>query len=259
MDGHETNAKLEELKNMLVKCQRTELLDVDFFLKRYLEGTCHDVMQAFDRIISNYELSQQFPQWYIRESPLKRSHLIKKQIRMAILNTDKDGRPIYIARLGNCDPRIMTLLDVVSVDDIWIEWILMRFSAAQGLCVLVDLADLSWRLLKWITPQNIKISVKKLRCQPFKDYRFHVVNSNSLMVQTTINVFWPLLPDDIKEMVKFHFNLEALYEHIDQKALPKEYGGLNENIDYDVLCAELLEDNQNIFKNFIVSHKLYRF
>lgn len=100
----------------------------------------------------------------------------------------------------------MTLFDMVAVDDIWIESILLKFASANGLCVLIDIANLPWRALKWLTPHNIKIALRKIQCLPFKDYRFHVVN-DSMLVHAAIKIIWPFLPEHLKDMVIGKYNV----------------------------------------------------
>lgn len=104
--------------------------------------------------------------------------------------------------LGNIDASKMNFLDIVAVDDIWLESILSKQpeSAAKGLCVILDIKDQSWKLSKWLHPHNIRQSVKKLDSLPFKDYRVHVVN-NVWWISLGIKLLWPFMPQRFKNVV----------------------------------------------------------
>lgn len=47
-----------------------------------------------------YELLLEFPEWFTIDSPLKKKHIIEENIRVALPETDKEGRPIYLVKLG---------------------------------------------------------------------------------------------------------------------------------------------------------------
>lgn len=47
-----------------------------------------------------YELLLEFPEWFTTDSPLKKKHIIEQNIRVALPESDKEGRPIYLVKLG---------------------------------------------------------------------------------------------------------------------------------------------------------------
>lgn len=47
-----------------------------------------------------YELILEYPDWYSKPAPLDKKSLIDKDLRIIIPQHDKEGRPIYIAKLG---------------------------------------------------------------------------------------------------------------------------------------------------------------
>lgn len=247
--------KISDLKKLLQDEELTQFPHNDEYLERFLGGTDYDVQKAFERIKTYYELLLEFPDWFTKDPPLARKEQIHKEFRVALPEKDRDGRPIYLAKLANIDVNKISLNDVIAVDDIWLESILMNQQVTEkGLCVIIDIANFPWKQIKWLTPYNLKVAVRKLTCLPFKEYRFHVVN-DSMMIQAAIKIIWRFLPEYIKEMVKFHFNdREALYAFIDPQILPKEYGGSNPRTDYNEIYDELFEKNQEIAESF----KVYR-
>lgn len=110
--------------------------------------------------------------------------------------------------LGRVQPNASALVNHVAVDDIWIESIIDEMPIRNGLCVIVDIRDIPYSMLKWCTPQNVKVIVQRLDSYPISNYIFHVVN-NAFLMNIGFNLVWPFLPDHIKETV-FNFRLNAL-------------------------------------------------
>lgn len=105
-------------------------------------------------------------------------------------------------------------------------------------------------MLKWLAPGNVKIASMKAELLPLKNMEVHVVNTSSLM-NTAVNLIFPLLNQSLKEQVYFHYqNFESLHDHLGKKSLPSEYGGLLENINYNDL-NNFLRDNENCLNNML--------
>ncbi|XP_030761154.1 uncharacterized protein LOC115886207 [Sitophilus oryzae] len=248
----EYDRKMQELHDLLKQEEMLSKIQYDQkYFERFLFSSNFEVAEAFKRMKLFYDLLFQYPEWMTKEPPVNKRHLIDKEIRVALPDTDKEGRPIYLVKIGNVDCNTMSLTDVVAVDDIWLESIILNSKACkQGLCVIVDIANYPWRMIKWLTPHNIKLSLRKLESIPIKEYRFHIVNQ-ATMIHAAIKLTWPLLPEYIKEMVKFHWNdRESLHNHIDPKVLPLEYGGFNHKLDYQKINTDLYEQNEQIHMSF---------
>lgn len=59
-----------------------------------------------------YKLIIDHPEWFTKDAPLNRKDLLEKDVRIALpAVTDKDGRPVYVAKLGmkiyNCNASIV--------------------------------------------------------------------------------------------------------------------------------------------------------
>lgn len=50
---------------------------------------------------SLYQLIESFPKGFPIEPPLSRKRIIEENVRMGLLETDRDGRMIYILKMGN--------------------------------------------------------------------------------------------------------------------------------------------------------------
>nr|CAI5834068.1 unnamed protein product [Callosobruchus analis] len=108
--------------------------------------------------------------------------------------------------------------NVVALDDFFLEVLIMDDCVARkGLCVIVDIANFPWRVMKWLTPHNIAMCVKRILTMPIKEYRFH--------------------------------------EYIDKDVLPKEYGGDKEIMfDYQ---HYIFNKNSSIAESFRINRKMY--
>ncbi|KAG5872754.1 hypothetical protein JTB14_016191 [Gonioctena quinquepunctata] len=226
----------------------------DVYLERFLCGTNFNVEEAFKKMKSFYDLLLEYPDWFTKEAPVTKKTLIDEHIRILLNDCDIDGRPIYIVKLGNIDVGKMAMLDVIAVDDIWLEYLYNKDPeiTGKGLCVIMDMADYSWKLLKWCRPENVKVGVQKILALPFEDFKVHIVN-NSFFANALIKLVWPFLPEKLKKMVVFHDSMETLVKYIEPKILPLEYGG-SQKVDSSKLYRELFQSNDEVLKSF----KTYR-
>ncbi|CAH1117995.1 unnamed protein product [Phaedon cochleariae] len=222
----------------------------DSYLKRYLYGTHFNVEEAFKKMVAGIELLVEHPDWYKKEGP-KDQELLDLDVRVVLPDCDKEGRPIYVIKSENIDVNKVSMYDVIALDDIWLEAILNGNPklAEKGLCVIMDMHNTPWKIMKWLRPENVNISSRKTESLPFKDVKVHIVN-NTFFMNTIIKMVWPFLPEKIKKMVIFHFNsFDVLYDHIDQKVLPLEYGGFKKIV-YADLYKQLRDRNDEIIESF---------
>ncbi|XP_049822215.1 retinaldehyde-binding protein 1 isoform X2 [Aethina tumida] len=226
-----------------------KLCNDELYLRRFLLSTNFDVQAAFNRMNLFYELLLEYPDWYTRNNPIECKSFIDMDIRLILPGEDKEGRPIYLMKFANVDVDKMDILDAVAVDDIMLEVFFKEENIKNGLCVIIDVSNISLKMLKWLTPHNIKTGLKKLEATPIENYRFHVVKS-SLIVNAAIKIIWPFLNDRIKEMVKFHYNnMQSLYEYIDKEILPTDLGGYTQ-IDTEKLREKVYVCNNDILESF---------
>ncbi|KAJ8960657.1 hypothetical protein NQ314_006049 [Rhamnusium bicolor] len=230
----------------------------DAYLERFLYSTNFVVEKAFKRMKMFYDLLEEHPQWFAMGPPLAKKVIIEKDIRLLTSVYDKVGRPVYIVKIGNMSWKTMDLVsDVVSVDDIFMEWLLANDPATRnGISIIIDISNFSWNLMRWLTPSNIKIILRRIQTMPVKQFKYHLVNS-SLLIHAAINIIWPFLSPHIRDEVKFHFDdWNSLYEYIDREVLPPEYGGTN-NMDFTKYREQVYQNNEEIANSFRINRELY--
>lgn len=255
-NGDPEIAKAMEILLDLIKNSDTKISTDQNYLLRYLYGTDFNAEEAFKKVKASAEHILECPEWYRKDGPLTIKKIIDEGPRVILPDFDKEGRPIFLLKNGKLNPSTMPLYDVIAVDDVWLEAVLSKNPelAGKGLCVIMDIKDQNWRLSKWMQPNNVRQSMKKIENLPFKDYKIHVVN-NSWWISLAIKMTWPFLPQRYKDMIKFHFNnMESFYEYIDPKVLPPEYGGTKE-LTYAEIFEKLYARNDEIFR----SYESYRF
>lgn len=104
-------------------------------------------------------------------------------------------------------------------------------------------------MLKWLAPGNVKVASAKAELLPLRQMEVHVVNSSSLM-NTAINLVFPLLSQSIKDQVYFHYqNFPSLHEHLGREILPECYGGMQDNMNYNDLNNYLFKHEDYLNKS----------
>lgn len=72
----------------------------------------------------------------------------------------------------------------------------------NGISVIIDMENMPWKIMSWLTPRNIKTAVMLINGYPCKEIKLHVVKT-SFILDAAIKILWPLLPANIKDMVNF--------------------------------------------------------
>jgi hypothetical protein len=108
-------------------------------------------------------------------------------------------------------------------------------------------------MLKWFTPNSMKVASLKADLVPIKQMHFHIVNSSALM-NTTVSLLFPFLGQNIKDHIHFHYtDWPSLHEKVGKEVLPKEYGGATDTeIEYQKLYANL-EKCDELFNNYLLN------
>ncbi|XP_017771839.1 PREDICTED: clavesin-1-like [Nicrophorus vespilloides] len=251
-EGHELTRddiaeRVQQLRTLVLADENLKKMRTDdSFLLRFLQSCKFIVELAAKRMVSYYEMIDEYPDWFKINSPEENRGLLYRNMRAMLTQRDKEGRGIYVVKLANINPSKVTMKEVVNVDDLWLESIMDDpMTQCKGLSVIIDISGYSLKLFQWLTPSNIKFGLTKMDTLPVKDIVLHVVNTSFLM-SATLKLIWPLLSQKIKDSVKFHYNdLDSLHNFIDPDSLPTEYGG-KLNVNYEKLAEQLIARNNEI-------------
>ncbi|KAF5300275.1 hypothetical protein FQA39_LY11132 [Lamprigera yunnana] len=210
----------------------------------------------FEMIDDFFELMVEFQEWFADGSPLDHKDLIEQNTRFILPNVrDKNGRRIFISKLGNIDVNQMLPQQSACVDEFWLELVMDEpETQSAGLSVILDMKGYSWRMFRWLTPTNVKFGSRKADLYPFKDLVYHVVNTSTL-ISASVKIVWPFLTAKIKEKFHFHFDdWESLHKHISPEILPPEYGGTGPEFNLKEINQWLYDNSAQIAENLKHQH-----
>ncbi|XP_049872147.1 alpha-tocopherol transfer protein-like [Pectinophora gossypiella] len=104
-------------------------------------------------------------------------------------------------------------------------WLKTHDFYPEGHIIVLDIKDY---ILKIITKVNIMyfrdFLLYLLEGMPVRVKEVHVVNCASYY-EKLYALVRPVLPQEIRSIIKFHSTGEGLHEYLDRKYIPKEYGG----------------------------------
>ncbi|KAK5646337.1 hypothetical protein RI129_004801 [Pyrocoelia pectoralis] len=254
----------EDIQKHLLKLQKSLKADKKFqnfrkddaYLLRFLHCTDFSVHQAYRRIDDFYELFLEYPDWFATGSPIESKHLIEQNTRIILPGVrDRDGRRIFISKLGNIDVGQMSAEQSARVDEFWLELIMdEQETQCTGLSVILDMKGYSWRMFRWLTPSNMRFGSKKADLYPCKELVYHIVNT-SMLINASVKLVWPFLTAKLKERFHFHFDdWESLHKHITPDVLPPEYGGTGPELNFEKLNQWLYDNSEQVAENLKHQH-----
>lgn len=130
---------------------------------------------------------------------------------------------------ANVNTNDTTVTDQAKLDDLWFSHVFdEKETIENGVTVLIDMKGYTWKMLKWLTPANVKIAAQTADLTPIKHMEFHIINSSRLL-NTAVALIFPFLGQRLKDQIHFHYaDMTSLHKHIGSDALPQEYGGAEE-------------------------------
>lgn len=138
------------------------------------------------------------------------------------------------------------MFELAQLDDLWFQTILdEKETIENGVSVIIDMKGYTWKMLKWLTPANVKVAAQSADLIPIKHMEFHVINSSKLL-NTAVALIFPFLGQRLKDQIHFHHsNMKSLHAFMGEDALPVEYGG------------KYIIDHDTIYKHFQKATEAY--
>ncbi|KAB0797136.1 hypothetical protein PPYR_08130 [Photinus pyralis] len=246
--------QLREILNADKKFQNVRKDDA--YLLRFLHCTDFSVHQAYRRIDDYIGLLLEHPEWFATGSPIDYKDLIDQNTRTILPGVrDRDGRRIFVSKLGEFNVSRMSPQQSAKVDELWLELIMDEpETQGTGLSVILDMKGYSLRMFRWLTPSNIRFGSRKADLYPCKELVYHVVNTSTL-ISASVKLIWPFLTAKLKERFHFHFDdWESLHKHITPDVLPPEYGGTGPELNFKKLNQWLYDNSEQVYENLKHQH-----
>ncbi|XP_055598066.1 alpha-tocopherol transfer protein-like [Uranotaenia lowii] len=241
-EEHKLN-KLEALRNLVENHDDFVRRSDDLFLSRFLICCDWNVDDAYQRMCKLFKLKREYPDWFTHKPLADYEPILKRNIKFVLDKRDKNGRRVFVSRMGNLDINISSATDLAHLDELWVEFMLNEIDTLEkGVSCLIDMSGYSLKSLRYLTPSNIRIGTQKADLLPLKHMEFHVVNSSAFL-NAALAILYPMLSKQIKEQVHFHYsNWDSLHSALGKECLPAEYGGTNgATFDFEKLNRQLLD------------------
>ncbi|XP_055634075.1 alpha-tocopherol transfer protein-like [Toxorhynchites rutilus septentrionalis] len=240
-DDEKKMNKMQELRNLVENHDDIVRRSDDLFLCRFLNCCDWDVDQAYERMYKIFKLKQDHQDWFITKPLAHYKRLLDQNIKVVLDKRDKNGRRIFVTKLGKLNINTMAATDVSHLDELWVEYMLNDLETQEkGISCLIDMSGYSIKSMRYLTPTNIKVGMQRADLMPLKHMEFHVVNS-SVFLNAALAIVYPVLSKHFKDHVHFHYrNWDSLHACLGKEALPAEYGGTyGAELDYDQLNKQL--------------------
>lgn len=223
----------------------------DMYLTRWLTQTDWNVAAAFKRLTRYHKFRKEHPDWYFSRHVSAYDQLLRRNIAVMLDDRDRLGRRVYLMHAHKMDTDEVTIEEMGQIDTIWFESVLDEQKTLEnGVTIIIDMKDVSWRLLKWLTPFKAYYCSIFPEVAPVKSYDIHLVNT-SVCVSKLMKIVMPFMIQGVLAKIHFHSSdLKTLHEMIGRDCLPEQYGGPEGNvIDYDEL-------RRNLYKTLDEKEKL---
>lgn len=240
---------ISELKDMIYeKGECTPSRTDDEFLLRFLRAR-HFIVNKAHRLYANYHnFVEDVPDYFTNVDLHTLSKIKKTNIFNCPLNRDQHGRRMIIFKIGEWVPSELSPEQVVQCVIFIIQiGILEPQTQIKGVVVIFDLSGLSLDMAWYMTPTLAKHLVNiTVTSMPTRIEAMHILY-RSWIFDAAFTMVKVLIPNNVKERIHFHNDLDTLYTYIDPKLLPKSLGGAQKDFSLNMWYDDLMEtDNGKI-------------
>ncbi|KAK3922436.1 Clavesin-1 [Frankliniella fusca] len=216
----------------------------DDFLLRFLWAADLDVKKSYH--LEYFAARRDFPDVFLLNNPYDYLPIFKSnELGFELNERDPLGRRIFVARIGDMDPSRHKFEDVLQTCLMTMEALSVDPEVQRlGIVVLVDITRFSYKLVRWLTPYKIKVSLKFLQdCIPVKMQALYCVNAPRVF-SLTYNAVKPLMKEEFKRKISWHNgDLSSLHKVLPPCVLPKDFGGTKtkDPVDWDSWFGHVLD------------------
>ncbi|XP_064480890.1 alpha-tocopherol transfer protein-like [Ornithodoros turicata] len=242
-------AAIRELRQMLQgEKQLYSRTDAPFLL-RFLRARKLDVDRAFQLIKNYYNCRRTYKEVYDQLLPSQVKKNLVYNYQSLLPHRDHRGRAVLLVKSGAWDPGDYSPDEMFKTNTMCMEQaILDPDTQINGVVMINDLKGLGLHHVRHCPPSHfIKVIHLAQDGFPAKFKALHIVNEPFFM-RAFMAVLMPFMKEKFRKRIFFHGNdMTSLHQHISPDALPREYGGTQDELDNKDL-VRILQQNEQLFK-----------
>lgn len=221
---HRFNKRRQKFKALLThKC-----ISDDSFLLRFLRVKKYSNADAF-KMLEKFNVScETHPQWFrgLTLDDSRMRELFNEGYIFPLKERDENGCRVVIIRANRVDTKKFTFSDELKILNL-IIFTLLEESETQisGFIFIIDHKDIAFDYIKNISLIDIRNYLKCIQnAIPCRQKKGIWLNLPSFAVTLT-DFGKSLVSAKLRERAHFYKDSDSVFQHVDRKILPKEYGG----------------------------------
>ncbi|KAJ2949511.1 hypothetical protein O0L34_g15433 [Tuta absoluta] len=197
----------------------------DMMIRKFLHS-CYGSLERTKKCIERFATTRStMPEIYTSRDVMKPNLQTAFSIT-AITTYEADGNEILIHELNDPGLEKFNFYDLMKTFGIQADyWLRHHPVFPEGHIIILDIKEYT---LKVIPKVNIMLFrdylLFLLEGMPVRVKEVHVVNCPSF-VDKLYALVKPILPEDIRNIIRFHQTTEILHKYVNKKYLPIEFGG----------------------------------
>lgn len=238
---------LEELRILLKGEEDLVANTSDEFLLQFLRAKKFKTSKAFCTLKRYYRQHVQYPKIYSNFAPKYNLEVLEANILNFMPKRAPDDSALWIARIGQWDPKDFDCNVLLRFGLICQEKGLQNpVTQICGTTTVVDLKGFSLTHLFHISPSMVKAIVNITQdCLPIRHKAVHFVNNPSIF-SILFSMMKPLISSKLFNRITFHgYNLSSLHQQVPKCLLPEELGGTMGPFENNNFYESLLESEEH--------------
>ncbi|CAN7980944.1 unnamed protein product [Ixodes pacificus] len=241
---------LEKLNHLLDEETELQSSRENEFLLRFLRLRKYNVDEALKNIKDYYRIRKECSSVFEDFVP-SRAKPAARSVVMVLPQRDVHGRPVLLLKSGDWDPQTAVHSEVMQALALVVEY-LTADPVAQtiGISFIQDNGGLTLDKMVYLNFGLLKSFTRLLLdCSPVRIKAIHIVRE-SYVFNMAYAVIRPFINKKIADRVHFHGEkFEGLYNDMPVNMLPKEYGGMGPDLDFEAYWSSLDQAEASFVEN----------
>jgi len=237
-DAKTRDQAIEQMRQWIVKTDYIKDCRMDSnFILRFLRSKKFSVPMAQETLLKYIAMRQTHTNWFHATAitdPLVLD-LVNRGVAFALPKRDQHGRRVLWTVGGNIDPEIHTSESVMKAIQVVFESLLEdEENQIRGFTHILDESGITVsHLVLWNPTEIARIFGTCEKAMPMRHKRMDFVSLPNWLTYV-LDFAKSLMSDKLRSRIRLHKDNAAMWEHMDRKILPKEYGG-------EMPMAEMIE------------------